>query len=226
MASLTEHLASAVASLVGHGGLPGTLPESPVRMFRDWLEDAAASGKYDDPNAMVLATSTPDGRPSARVVLCKQIDDQPPSIVFFTNYQSRKGDELTRNPHAACVMHWPHAQRQVRIEGRTELLDSAASDAYFASRALLSKLGAWASHQSQPLQSRGQLVQQVAAEAARHGVDMLSAGSARIPRPPHWGGFRLVIERLELWQGVQGRLHDRAVWTRRGDGWESTRLQP
>lgn len=240
MGLISEQLAAAATALVGRGGLPDVLPADPMPMFGEWFEEARASGKYDDPNAMVLATVSADGAPSARVVLCKQIETARAAgdsasgraaigggaIVFFTNYQSRKGEELDANPHAATVFHWPHRQRQVRIEGRVERLDAAASDEYFASRPLLSKLGAWVSQQSRPLERRSDLVERVAKEAARHGVDLLTSGGAHIPRPAHWGGFRLIIGRIELWQGVQGRLHDRAVWVRTGDGWSAQRLQP
>lgn len=229
MGLLSEQLAAAATALVGRGGLPDTLPADPMPLFSAWFDEAKASGKYDDPNAMVLATCTADGFPSARVVLCKQIE--PGAIVFYTNYQSRKGTELLANPRAATVFHWPHAQRQVRVEGRVEQVDAATSDEYFASRPLLSKLGAWVSQQSRPIDKRSDLVERVAKEAARHGVDLLTSGGAHIPRPPHWGGFRLVIEKLELWQGVQGRLHDRAVWTRNASAgnagaWSAQRLQP
>lgn len=236
MGIISEQLAAAATALVGRGGLPEPLPADPMPLFSSWFDEAKASGKYDDPNAMVLATCTADGSPSARVVLCKHIEVGDgaalrSAIVFYTNYQSRKGTELLANPRAATVFHWPHAQRQVRVEGRVEQVDAATSDEYFASRPLLSKLGAWVSQQSRPLAKRSDLVERVAKEAARHGVDLVTSGGAHIPRPPHWGGFRLVIERLELWQGVQGRLHDRAVWTRSADAgvgvtWSAQRLQP
>ena len=207
------------------------LPAEPLTLAAAWLEQAWREGRQPNPNAMVLATTTPEGHPSARVVLCKDITPQPGFVVFYTNYLSRKGRELAENPRAAMVMHWDHLQRQVRVEGRVARVPEAESDAYFASRALESRVGAWASQQSQPIASRAQLLAAVEAEARRLGAPNL----VTVPRPPHWGGFRLWAEAVELWVEGDARIHDRARWTRtltpRGDSfdtgpWAATRLQP
>jgi pyridoxamine 5'-phosphate oxidase len=190
---------------------------------------------------MVLATSEPDGQPSARIVLCKEIVAQPGYLVFFTNYLSRKGQQLARNPRAAAVFHWDALHRQVRIEGPVVQAPSADSDAYFASRPWQSRVGAWASQQSQAVASREILRKAVESTAARFGVpDPLHAqddtGEHTVPRPPHWGGYRLWADSVELWVEGEGRIHDRARWTRevepQADGlfrvgpWNATRLQP
>jgi pyridoxamine 5'-phosphate oxidase len=166
------------------------------------------------------------------MVLCKALEVESGNVVFFTNYQSRKGGELEANPRAACVFHFDHWDRQARVEGRVERVSEAESDAYFATRPLLSRLGAWASAQSRPLERRGDLLKQFEAVMERFGVGWLGVAAGKtdkvIPRPPHWGGFRLRAERVELWQGVAGRLHDRGVWER-GVGeaeWRRGRLQP
>ena len=184
---------------------------------------------------MVLATTTPEGHPSARVVLCKDIQPVPGFIVFYTNYESRKGRELAANARAAVVMHWDHLHRQVRVEGRIVKAPAADSDAYFASRALESRVGAWASQQSQPIESRARLVSAVAAASKKFGVAE-GKGEAQVPRPPHWGGFRLWAESVELWVEGDARIHDRARWTRtltphgetqfEAGPWSATRLQP
>jgi pyridoxamine 5'-phosphate oxidase len=183
---------------------------------------------------LVLATVGAEGAPSARVVLCKRLD---PSgyLVFFTNYQSRKGRELIEHPRAAAVMHWDTLHRQVRIEGPVIRSPSTESDEYFATRALASRVGAWASRQSEPLASRATLADEVARFEKQFGVDS-GAPTAHVPRPPHWGGFRLWIDRLELWVEGPGRIHDRAVWARElqkqdeftyaGGAWGATRLNP
>lgn len=213
------------------GGLPDPLPSDPMPLAAGWLREAERAKKVANPNAMVLATVGAGG-PSARVVLCKEIDEAGGSLVFFTNYESRKGEELGANPRVACVFHWDYAGRQVRLEGRAEILPSAESDAYFATRPLLSRLGAWASRQSRPLASRRELAERVLETAARFGVglaDVMSGGGhGKIPRPAHWGGFRVRLDRVELWVGGGGRLHDRAAWERAGGGvaWRGTRLNP
>jgi pyridoxamine 5'-phosphate oxidase len=188
---------------------------------------------------MVLATVAPDGRPSARVVLCKQIVPTPGYVVFYTNYQSRKGTELTGNPRAAIVMHWDHLHRQVRVEGIVARSPDAESDEYFASRPWQSRLGAWASEQSRPVRSREELRAAVDATARRFGTPNTSADAQQdfpVPRPPHWGGFRLWADAVELWVEGEARIHDRARWTRtltsKDEGrfdvgpWTVTRLQP
>jgi pyridoxamine 5'-phosphate oxidase len=217
--------------------LPEPLPAEPLSIAQAWLAQAWAARNQPNPNAMVLATSTPDGQPSARVVLCKDIQPLPGFIVFYTNYDSRKGHELATNGRAAVVMHWDHMHRQVRVEGAVVKTPDADSDAYFASRALASRIGAWASRQSQPVPSRAALLSAVDAAAKRLGVSERNAGKdVQVPRPPHWGGFRLWADAVELWVEGDARIHDRARWTRtlaaRGDGqfdtgpWNATRLQP
>jgi pyridoxamine 5'-phosphate oxidase len=215
--------------------LPTPLPLNPLEVAAQWLAQACADKAQPNPNAMVLATSDADGQPSARVVLCKEIVADSGYVVFHSNYRSRKGTELAANPRAAVVFHWDHVHRQVRIEGRIEQLPAAESDEYFRSRAWVSRLGAWASHQSQPLESPAALKAAVAAQAQRFGIDYAGPGSpepekvtADIPRPPHWGGYRLRATAVELWTEGAFRIHDRARWTRsRPEGdWSSTRLQP
>jgi len=205
------------------------LPADPLRLAADWLADAWQRRLQPNPNAMALATSTPDGHPSVRIVLCKDIVAQPGYVMFYTNYDSRKGTELAANPRAAAVLHWDALRRQVRIEGRVQTAPAADSDAYFDSRARESRVGAWASAQSRPVTSRAALLEQVAEANARFG-------SGPVPRPPYWGGFRLWADSVELWVDGQARIHDRARWTRelKADGsggfipgpWVSTRLQP
>ena len=189
----------------------------PLAQFRAWFEDALAADLHE-PNAMVLATATPDGKPSARVVLLKGFDER--GFVFYTNYEGRKGREIGRNPHAALVFYWGELERQVRIEGRVGRVSERESDAYYASRPRGSRLGAWASEQSRPAESREVLESRLAA-LEREYEDQ------NIPRPPFWGGYRVEPEAVEFWQGRENRLHDRIVYRRMGDGgWEIGRLQP
>jgi pyridoxamine 5'-phosphate oxidase len=189
---------------------------------------------------MVLATVDARGYPSARVVLCKEINPQPGAILFYTNYRSRKGRELEANGRAAVVFHWDHRHRQVRAEGLAEPLSEAENDAYFRTRAWQSRLGAWASEQSEPVASRRALSAAVAAAALRFGIPFEGPGAVEpndvavdVPRPPHWGGYRLRPEAVELWVEGEFRIHDRARWTRSLDArdgvaaeWSVTRLQP
>jgi len=213
--------------------LPEPLPDSPLPLFADWFARARVEKIQSNPDAMTLATVDSDGRPSARIVLCKYLVDSDGYLVFFTNYESRKGQALAAHPYAAAVFHWDSWERQVRVEGRIVKSPEQESDAYFASRALTSQLGAWASEQSQPLSSRMQLAAQVAKVTARFAVNTLTRS---VPRPPHWGGFRLWIEHIELWTAGTGRVHDRARWSRtltpRDDfsfdasTWSATRLNP
>lgn len=198
--------------------LPDPLPESPLGLLAEWFAQAQSDKAVPNPNAMTLATAAPDGRPSARIVLCKDLRADDGAVVFYTNRASRKGEELTANPRAAIVFHWDHRERQARLEGPVTLAPDDVSDAYFASRPWQSRLGAWASRQSQPLESRAQLLEQVADAAMDLGLDLAelmdNPESVTIPRPPHWGGSILWAERIELWAGGTGRVHDRAAWTR------------
>jgi len=187
----------------------------PLRQFREWLQQALDAG-IPEPNAMTLATVGPDGRPSTRIVLIKDIEER--GLVWYTNYDSRKGRELAAHPFAALQFHWVEMERVVRIEGRVEKVDAAQSDAYFASRPLDSRLGAWASPQSQVISSRAVLVANAAKAAAQHGLNPA--------RPPHWGGYRLVPERWEFWQGRKSRLHDRLVYRLEQGQWMRERLAP
>lgn len=215
--------------------LPEELPADPMPAFKAWFDEAHARKVQPNPNAMALATIDPDGRPSLRIVLCKGIDTERGSIDFYTNRTSRKGDALEAHPRAAVVFHWDVLDRQVRIEGPVTHTTEAESDAYFASRSVASRIGAWASDQSRPIASRGELLAKVAAAVARHGVNLANPFSAGVPRPPHWGGYRIWADSLELWMGSNVRVHDRARWTRTltrsgdayiGRAWTSTRLQP
>ena len=187
----------------------------PLAQFRRWFDEALAS-QLPEPNAMTLATVGADGRPSTRIVLIKGFDAE--GIVWYTNYDSRKGRELAHHPFAALQFHWVELERVVRIEGRVEKTSAAESDAYYATRPLDSRIGAWASPQSQPLASRAVLV----AEAARHAAKFM----LHPPRPPHWGGYRLVPDRWEFWQGRKSRLHDRLRYRLEGGAWLRERLAP
>jgi pyridoxamine 5'-phosphate oxidase len=221
--------------------LPENLPDEPLPVVNRWLAESWRLRQQPNPNSMVLATVDQNGQPCARVVLCKELVEQPGYLVFYTNYQSRKGRQLAHNPRASAVMHWDHLHRQVRIEGPVVRAPAADSDAYFASRPWQSRLGAWASAQSQPIATREDLRAQVAAAALRFGTPSAAETSASegdfiIPRPPHWGGFHLWAESVELWVEGDARIHDRARWVRslkaKADGffetspWSSTRLQP
>jgi pyridoxamine 5'-phosphate oxidase len=187
----------------------------PLLQFEQWLNEAI-SAEIPEPNAMTVATVGSDLRPSTRVVLIKGYDAR--GIVWYTNYDSRKGQELAGNPYAALQFHWVELERVVRIEGRVEQTSTAESGAYFASRPLDSRIGAWASPQSQVIAGRNVLV----ANAARYGAQYL----LNPPRPPHWGGFRLVPDRWEFWQGRKSRLHDRLRYRLEAGGWLRERLAP
>nr|WP_268887705.1 pyridoxamine 5'-phosphate oxidase [Falsiroseomonas selenitidurans] len=188
----------------------------PIAEFEAWMAEAAQS-EPNDPNAVCLATATPEGRPSARMVLLKDVD--PRGFVFYTNLESRKGQELAGNPFAALCFHWKTLARSVRVEGRVEAVSAAEADAYYASRARGSRIGAWASRQSRPLESRFALEKAVAEQTLRFGL-------GEIPRPPHWSGFRLLPDRMELWRDMPFRLHERRVFHRDGAGWRIEMLYP
>jgi len=187
----------------------------PMQQFESWLEQAI-SAQLPEPNAMTLATVGADQRPSTRIVLVKGFDSR--GIVWFTNYESRKGRELAIHPHAALQFHWVELERVVRIEGAVERVGDAESDAYFESRPLDSRIGAWASPQSQVIESRATLL----ANAARYGARFM----LKPPRPPHWGGYRLTPETWEFWQGRKSRLHDRLRYRCEGAAWMRERIAP
>lgn len=230
--------------------LPEPPPPEPFSLLAQWLADAAHQRTQPNPNAFCLATVDPDGRPSARIVLCRGLDQTLGSLSFFTNYLSRKGRAIDHLGYASACFHWDHLDRQARVEGPVVRAPQAESDAYFASRPVMSRVAAWASRQSEPLTDRAALLAAHDRAAERFGVpadaprtakgDIDPALAARIsvPRPPHWGGFRLIADRVELWLGHSARLHDRVLWTRAlspssadappapAGPWSATRLQP
>ena len=188
----------------------------PYALFAEWLAEATKT-EPNDPNAMCLATATPDGRPSARMVLLKGQDAR--GFVFYTNLESRKGGELAANPHAALCFHWKTLQRSVRVEGSVEAVTEAEADAYYASRHRSSRIGAWASRQSRPLEGRWALEKAVAEYTLKFGL-------GEIPRPPFWSGFRILPARIEFWRDMPFRLHERRVFHRDGEGWREETLYP
>jgi len=187
----------------------------PSRQFHAWLAEALEA-QVPEPTAMTLATVDDECNPSARIMLLKALDER--GFVFYTNYESRKGHDLAARPRAALTFFWKELERQVRIEGAIEKVSAAESDEYFASRPLGSRIGAWASTQSATIASRPWLEARVKAAAAQYGDSP--------PRPPHWGGFRVIPDWLEFWQGRQSRLHDRIAYTREASGWVVSRLSP
>ncbi len=205
----------------GRGGLDlPDLADDPVTMFERWLSQVLAAGVHE-PNAMVVSTATPDGRPSSRMVLLKGVG--PDGFVFFTNHASRKGEELAVNPQCSLLFPWHPLERQVRVEGVAEVLDRPEVEAYFHSRPRGAQIGAWASAQSRPVDSRSALAASYARAEERFGRD---ESGDEVPVPPHWGGYRVVPEVVEFWQGRPGRMHDRLVYRRAGAWWDVVRLAP
>lgn len=191
-------------------------PSDPYALFESWFREAEAK-EPNDPNAMALATADASGAPSVRMVLLKGVDSR--GFVFYTNLESRKGIQLRENPRAGLCLHWKSLRRQVRAEGAVEPVDAAEADAYFATRARSSQIGAWASSQSRPLAGRFELEGRIARFTAKFGL-------GAIPRPPHWSGFRVLPSRIEFWEERPFRLHDRLVYHRAEAGWTTERLYP
>ncbi len=192
------------------------MAEEPYALFAEWMAEATAA-EPNDPNAMCLATCTPEGRPSARMVLLKGVDER--GFVFYTNLESRKGQQLAANPFAALCFHWKSLHRSIRVEGRVEAVTAEEADAYYASRARGSRIGAWASKQSRPLEGRWALEKAVAEYTMKFGL-------GEIPRPPHWSGFRILPDRIEFWRDMPFRLHERKVFTPAEGGWAIEALYP
>ncbi|MBM4108059.1 MAG: pyridoxamine 5'-phosphate oxidase [Phycisphaerae bacterium] len=226
-------VATTLESLLELAGLPTPLPDDPMPTLARWLDEARKAADTPDPDAFTLATVAADGRPSARIVLCKGLDPAAGALLFFTNYDSRKASEVDATSRVAGVFHWGDAGRQARFEGRATRASEKASDDYFASRPILARLGAWASEQSRPLAARTDLLRALRRAMDRFGVSALDVLANRagptIPRPPYWGGYQVHLDAVELWVGGGGRLHDRARWQRSVDPvgpWAGQRLQP
>lgn len=193
-----------------------SVSDDPFEQFRKWMDEALNS-ELPEPTAMMLSTVSAECRPSSRVVLLKGYG--PDGLVFFTNYQSRKGRELETNPYAAAHLFWPELERQINVSGSVSKVSDEESNEYFASRPYTSRIGAWASRQSEQLASRAELVKRAAAL-------MIKYPTGHVPRPPHWGGYRLAPERFEFWQGRESRLHDRICYMLEDGKWTITRLSP
>lgn len=190
--------------------------QDPIEKFQEWFK-AAQESEINDPNAMNLATVDAAGRPSSRMVLLKDVDER--GFVFYTNLESRKGRELAGNPHVALNFHWKSLRKQVRVEGAAEPVTGDEADAYFQSRARGSRIGAWASQQSRPMEGMFILERRVAEFTAKFGI-------GEVPRPPHWSGFRVLPDAVEFWSDGKFRLHERIHYTRTADGWTTERLFP
>jgi len=202
---------------MAHGPLTeADAAHDPIAQFARWFEEAQTVER-PLPNAVALATAGPDGRPSLRMVLLKDFDER--GFVFYSNYESRKARDLGRNPHASLLFYWGRLERQARVEGRVAKVTRSESDAYFRTRGKGSRIGAWASRQSRPLPERRELEERVREMKERFADD-------EVPLPPFWGGYRIVPETIEFWQGRADRLHDRLVFSRDGDGWATHRLYP
>jgi pyridoxamine 5'-phosphate oxidase len=194
-----------------------SLPSDPILLFHKWFEAAKRAKSIVDATALCVSTVGPGDLPEARMVLLKDFDER--GFVFYTNLHSPKGRQLEKHPYAALTFHWDALQKQVRIQGKTEIVDDSEADAYWRTRARLSQLGAWASKQSEELSSRTILIKDVAKLALKYGT-------SPVPRPPYWTGVRVIPKKIEFWQGQPNRLHDRFLYTRKGDGWQVQRLYP
>ena len=211
-----DHLARLRKEYTSAGLTESAADPDPIAQFRRWFDTALAADLHE-PNAMTLATATPEGRPSARIVLLKGFDER--GFVFYTSYEGRKSEEIEANPRCALVFYWGELERQVRVEGGVSRIPEEESDEYFGSRPRGSQLGAWASEQSRPVEGRDALEERLRnLEAEYEGRE--------VPRPPFWGGYRVEPEIIEFWQGRENRLHDRLVYRRSGGSWRRERLQP
>lgn len=215
--ALTHNIADIRTNYSKQALTEASVAANPIQQFQTWLQEALQA-QVEEPTALVLSTVNEAGRPAARVVLLKGVDQQ--GFTFFTNYESRKGHELAANPHASLTFFWPALERQVRIEGKVVKVDPKLSDSYFHSRPRASQLGAWASPQSQVIEAREVL------EQREQQVESQFSGLEQVPRPEHWGGYCLVPDYLEFWQGRPSRLHDRIVYELQGNNWQVKRLAP